>query len=43
MRNVIKPIATKLGFPEIDWHVLRHWNNSAMLKAGVDPVRQKLP
>jgi len=42
MRKVIKPIATKLGFPEIHWHALRHWNNSAMLNAGVDPaVRMK--
>ena len=42
MRKVIKPIAAKLGFPEIQWHALRHWNNSAMLNAGVDPaVRMK--
>ena len=42
MRKVIKPIAAKLGFPEIHWHALRHWNNSAMLNAGVDPaVRMK--
>jgi hypothetical protein len=27
MRKVIKPIATKLGFPEIHWHALRHWKN----------------
>ena len=42
MREVIKPIAESLGFPEIRWHALRHWNNSAMLNSGIDPtVRMK--
>lgn len=42
MREVIKPIAERLGFPEIHWHALRHWNNSAMLNSGIDPtVRMK--
>jgi integrase len=42
MREVIKPIATRLGFPEIHWNALRHWNNSAMLNSGIDPaVRMK--
>jgi len=42
MTEVIKPIAAKLGFPEIHWHALRHWNNSAMLNSGIDPaVRMK--
>jgi integrase len=42
MTTVIKPIAAKQGFPEIHWHALRHWNNSAMLNSGVDPaVRMK--
>jgi len=42
MRKVIKPIATKLGCPEIHWHALRHWNVSAMLNSGIDPaVRMK--
>ena len=42
MKNVIKPIATKLGCPEIHWHALRHWNVSAMLNSGIDPaVRMK--
>ncbi len=38
MRKVIKPIAAKLGFPEVHWHALRHWNNSAMLNSGIDPT-----
>jgi integrase len=38
MRKVIKPIAKRLGFPEIHWHALRHWNNSAMLNSGIDPI-----
>jgi integrase len=42
MMKVIKPIAERLGIPEIHWHALRHWNNSAMLNSGVDPtVRMK--
>jgi integrase len=42
MLKVIKPIAKKLKFPEIHWHALRHWNNSAMLNSGIDPaVRMK--
>jgi integrase len=42
MTKVIKPIATKLGCPEIHWHALRHWNVSAMLNSGIDPaVRMK--
>jgi len=42
MKSVIKPIATKLGCPEIHWHALRHWNVSAMLNSGIDPaVRMK--
>jgi site-specific recombinase XerD len=36
MRKAIKPIAAKLGFPEIHWHALRHLNNSLMLNEGVD-------
>jgi len=38
MTKVIKPIAEKLGFPDIHWHALRHWNNSAMLNSGIDPA-----
>lgn len=38
MRKVIKPIAAQLGFPEVHWHALRHWNNSAMLNSGIDPT-----
>jgi site-specific recombinase XerC len=38
MRKVVKPIAAKLGFPEVHWHALRHWNNSAMLNSGIDPT-----
>jgi integrase len=38
MTEVIKPIAERLGFPEIHWHALRHWNNSAMLNSGIDPI-----
>jgi integrase len=38
MRKVIKPIAAKLGFPDVHWHALRHWNNSAMLNSGIDPT-----
>jgi len=38
MKEAIKPIAEKLGFPEIHWHALRHWNNSAMLNSGIDPI-----
>jgi len=42
MSKVIKPIAQRLEFPEIHWHALRHWNNSAMLNSGIDPsVRMK--
>lgn len=42
MAKVIKPVAKKLGFGAIHWHVLRHWNNSAMLKSVIDPaVRMK--
>ena len=42
MTKVIKPIAAELGFPEIHWHALRHWNVSAMLNSGIDPaVRMK--
>ncbi len=42
MSKVIKPIAERLEFPEIHWHALRHWNNSAMLNSGIDPsVRMK--
>jgi integrase len=42
MTKTIKPIASKLGCPEIHWHALRHWNVSAMLNSGVDPaVRMK--
>ena len=42
MAKVIKPVAKRLGFPEVHWHALRHWNNSAMLNAGIDPaVRMK--
>jgi integrase len=42
MTKMIKPIAGRLGFPDIHWHALRHWNNSAMLNSGIDPaVRMK--
>ena len=42
MKKAIKPIATKLGCPEIHWHALRHRNVSAMLNSGIDPaVRMK--
>jgi integrase len=42
MAKAIKPVAKTLGFPAIHWHALRHWNNSAMLKSGIDPtVRMK--
>jgi site-specific recombinase XerD len=42
MAKVIKPIAERLKFPDVHWHALRHWNNSAMLSAGIDPaVRMK--
>jgi integrase len=42
MTKVIKPIAAKLGFPEVHWNALRHWNVSAMLNSGIDPaVRMK--
>ncbi len=42
MAKAIKPVAKALGFPAIHWHALRHWNNSAMLKSGIDPtVRMK--
>ena len=38
MMEVIKPIAERLGFPEIHWHALRHWNNPVMLNSGIDPM-----
>ena len=38
MTELIKPIAERLGFPEIHWHALRHWNNSTMLNSGIDPT-----
>ena len=42
MTKTIKPIAKASGFPEVHWHALRHWNNSAMLNSGIDPaVRMK--
>ena len=42
MKKAIKPVAAKLGLPEIHWHALRHWNVSAMLNSNIDPaVRMK--
>jgi len=39
MTKTIKPIAKTLGFPEVHWHALRHWNNSAMLNSRDRPRR----
>ena len=36
MSESIKPLARKLGIPELHWHALRHLNNSLMLNEGVD-------
>jgi integrase len=36
MSKYIKPLARKLGIPELHWHALRHLNNSLMLNEGVD-------
>ena len=36
MSRYIKPLARKLGIPELHWHALRHLNNSLMLNEGVD-------
>jgi integrase len=36
MSKHIKPLARKLGIPELHWHALRHLNNSLMLNEGVD-------
>jgi len=36
MSEHIKPIAEKLGIPQIHWHALRHLNNSLMMNEGVD-------
>ncbi len=36
MSKHIKPVARKLGIPELHWHALRHLNNSLMLNEGVD-------
>jgi integrase len=36
MAKYIKPLARKLGIPELHWHALRHLNNSLMLNEGVD-------
>jgi integrase len=36
MSKDIKPLAYKLGIPELHWKALRHLNNSLMLNAGVD-------
>jgi len=36
MSKYIKPLACKLGIPELHWHALRHLNNSLMLNEGVD-------
>jgi integrase len=36
MSEHIKPLARKLGIPELHWHALRHLINSLMLNEGVD-------
>ena len=36
MAKHIKPLARKIGNPELHWHALRHLNNSLMLNEGVD-------
>jgi integrase len=36
MSKHIKPLARKVGVPELRWHALRHLNNSLMLNEGVD-------
>jgi integrase len=36
MSKYIKPLARKLGIPELHWNALRHLNNSLMLSEGVD-------
>jgi integrase len=36
MSKYIKPLARKLGIPELRWHAVRHLNNSLMLNEGVD-------
>jgi len=41
MSKHIKPLARKLGIPELHWHALRHLNNSLMLNEGVD-VRTRM-
>jgi len=36
MKKYVRPLAEKLGIPQIHWHALRHLNSSIMLDEGVD-------
>ena len=42
MKEIIKPVAKKLGIKKVGWHMLRHWNCTTMDETGFSSkVRQE--